>query len=117
MSAEWITYKGKSILLIKYSGLSPTEQIEQIKKATQILIDTKATNNLTLTDLHDTPINQDFVATANEKGKISGPLTKKAAIVGIQGIKKILLKAVNTMSGNQREPFATIEEAKEWLVK
>jgi len=117
MSAEWITHKGKRILYIKYSGLSASEQLDQIRQATQILVETKSNDNLTLTDVVGTHVNQDFIDLAKEQGKISRPYTKKAAIIGIEGVRKILLRAVNRVSGNVREPFPTMEEAKEWLVK
>jgi hypothetical protein len=117
MSIEWITHEGKKILYIKYSGLSYSEQLEQIERATQILVDTKTNDNLTLSDLTHSHINQDFVNLAKEKGKISAPFTKKAAVIGIEGVRKILLEVVNKISGNLRVPFSTIEEAKDWLVK
>jgi hypothetical protein len=116
MSAEWINYQGKKILFIDYSGLTPPEQLEQIRKAAQMLADTKATDNLSLTNVSNTRVSQEFIELAKEQGKISAPFTKKAAIVGITGIRKIILKAVNTVSGNPRVPFDTIEQAKEWLV-
>lgn len=117
MSIEWITHKGKKILYIKYSGLSESEELEQVRRATQILVDTKSTGNLTLTDVTNSRINQDFVDLAKEKGKISAPYTKKAAIVGIEGVRRFLLEVVNKVSGNKRVPFSTIEEAKDWLVQ
>ncbi len=116
MSVEWIDHKGKKILYIKYTGLSPEQQLAQIEKATKTLVDTGKKDNLTLTDVREINVTQDFLDLAKVQGKISGPVTQKAAIVGIEGIRKILLKAVNTVSGNPREPFATVEEAKDWLV-
>jgi hypothetical protein len=62
-------------------------------------------------------INQDFVNLAKEKGKMSAPFTKKAAIIGIEGVRKILLEVVNKISGNIRVPFSTKEEALDWLVE
>jgi hypothetical protein len=117
MSIEWIDHKGKKILYINYMGLSSAERLAQIEKAAQTLVDTGKKDNLTLSDLRDTLVDQEFVDLSKAKGKISGQYTKKAAVLGIEGMKKILLKAVNAFSGNPREPFSTIEEAKEWLTK
>jgi len=117
MGAEWITHKGKRILYIKYSGISPSEQLDLIKKATKILLDSGATDNLTLTDVTNTFVSKEFVELAKEKGGESKAVTKKAAIVGIEGIRKLLLQVVNTVSGNSRKPFDSIEEAKDWLVE
>jgi hypothetical protein len=117
MSIEWIEHKGKRILYIKYSGLSDSEQLEQVTRASQMLVDTNVKDNLTLSDVRDTHVNQAFVDLAKEKGKISGPVTRKAAIIGIEGVRKYILMAVNRISGNVRVPFSTIEEAKNWLVE
>lgn len=117
MGAEWITHKGNKILYIKYTGHTPDEQLELIKTATKMLLDTKVKDNLTLSDVKNIYVNKEFIALAKEKGKESGVVTKKAAIVGIKGLKKILLKAVNGISGNPRKPFDTIEKAKDWLVE
>ena len=117
MSIEWLDHKGKKILYIKYTGLSPSEKLDQIDKAVKILSETHKTDNLTLTDMSETFVDEEFLNKSKEQGKISKNYTKKAAIVGIEGIKKLLLKTVNAFSGNPREPFNTIEEAKEWLIK
>jgi hypothetical protein len=117
MSIDWITHKGKMILYINYAGLAPEEELEQIRKATQTLVDTNNNSNLTLTDMRNALLNRNFVELAKEQGRISRHYTKKAAILGVDGIRKILLKAVNSFSGNPRVPFATMEEAKDWLVE
>jgi hypothetical protein len=44
-------------------------------------------------------------------------MQKKAAIIGIDGIRQLLLKVVNSVSGNPRVPFSTIAEAKDWMAK
>jgi hypothetical protein len=80
-------------------------------------VDTKEKSNLTLSDLRNARIDQAFVDLSKEQGKISREYTKKAAVLGVDGVRKILLKAVNMVSGNPREPFSTMEEAKDWLVK
>lgn len=117
MSVEWVDHKGKKILHIKYAGLSDEAMLEQMKNATNMLVNTKSEENLVLTDMLDCFLNEKFVALAKEQGKISLPFSKKSAIVGVTGIKKILLKGVNAISPKSRVPFDTIEEAKDWLVQ
>ncbi len=117
MSIEWIDHKGKKILYINYAGLTPKEELDQIEKATQMLVDTKIKENLTLSDLRGALIDKEFMDSSQEHGKISRNYTRKAAVLGVEGVRKILLRAVNSFSGNPREPFSTIEEAMDWLVK
>ncbi len=117
MSIEKISYKDKIILCIKYTGLSPEQMQEQIKTATKMIIDSRANDNLVLTDMSDCFVNEDFIELAKRQGKLSLPFCAKSAIVGLTGIKKMLLKGVNAISPKSRIPFDTIEEAQEWLVQ
>ncbi len=117
MGAEWIFHKGKKILYINYNNLQKEEQLELIRKATQILLDSGSKQNLTLSDIRNITVSQEFVDLAKKMGKQSGVVTKKAAVVGVQGIRKVLLQTVNRFSGNPRKPFDTIEEAKDWLAE
>jgi hypothetical protein len=117
MSAEWILHKGKKILYIDYQKLNNEEQLALIRKATQMLLDSGSQENLTLSDVRGIVVSPEFVELAKEMGKQSGIITKKAAIVGIEGLRKVILHGVNKISGNIREPFNTVEEAKDWLVE
>lgn len=117
MSIEWISYKNVKILHIKYSGLSQEAMCDQIRAATKAIVDTKSTENLVITDMQDCFVNEAFVELAKQQGKISLPFCKKSAIVGITGIKKLILNTINALSPKPRVPFDTLEAAKEWLAQ
>ena len=117
MSANWISHKGKNILLIDYNGLDLQQQLDQIRTATKILLDTGKKDNLTISDVRNITISNEFTELAKTMGKQSGQVTKKAAALGVSGIRKVILQAVNAFSGNPRRPFDTLEEAKDWLVE
>jgi hypothetical protein len=116
MGAEWIEHKGKKILYIKYGGLKPEQMLDLILQATQMIVDAKSDQVLSLTDVTGCYVSKEFVELSKKQSKISLPLTKKAAIVGVTGLKKILLEAVNKFSPKSRVPFETLEEARDWLV-
>ena len=44
-------------------------------------------------------------------------MEKKTAAIGITGIQNILLQAYNAFSKDKIVPFATEQEAKDWLIK
>jgi hypothetical protein len=121
MGAEWIEHKGKRILYIKYGGLKPQEMLDLILTATQMIVEAKSKSRfmeiLSLSDLTGCYTGQEFMDLSKKQGMISLPLTKKAAVVGITGIKSILFRAVNSVAPNPRVPFDTVEEALDWLVK
>jgi hypothetical protein len=115
MSIEWIEYKGKKILYIKYGDMDQSKMLDQIKEATKTIVSSGSSEILSLSDLTGCYINEAFLELTKSESKTSLPLTKKAAVVGIIGIKKLLLNAVNAFTIKARKPFDTIEEAKEWL--
>lgn len=117
MSAEWIDYKTKKILYIKYKDLTPEQMLVQIKEASKMLRESNSKENLSLTDMTGCFVNEEFLDLAKKEGKTSLTYTKKTAIVGVTGIKKLLLQTVNAISPLSRKPFDDIQSAKDWLIK
>jgi hypothetical protein len=117
MGAQWIEHKGKKILYVQYGGLKPDQMLDLVRQATQMILDSKSNEVLSLSDLTGCFTSKEFVDLSKKQGAISLPHTKKAAVVGITGLKGLLLKAVNEFTPKQRVPFDTVEEAKDWLVK
>jgi len=117
MGAEWITHKGKKIIYINYADLKSDEMVKLVEKATQMIVDTKVNDNLVLTDVNNAVVSEEFMEAAKKNSKISLPLSKKSAIVGVTGMKKILLVTINRFSAKPRVPFDDLEKAKDWLVE
>jgi predicted dinucleotide-utilizing enzyme len=117
MSIEWVTHKGKKILHIKYAGLTPEAMCDQIRTATKTIVETGKEDNLVVTDMVGCFVNSDFVELAKEQSKISMLHCKKSAIVGLSGIKNMLLKAVNAISPKSRVPFDDLGKAMDWLAE
>lgn len=114
-----IIYKGKSILYFDYRGLnknSEAEFIKTIEDAAAFMVK-QGPNQLVISDLRDTFGTSDVVNKFKEVAKITRQVRKKGAVIGITGIKAVLLKAVNMFSNSNLLPFDTPEQAKEWLVK
>jgi hypothetical protein len=116
MPANWIEYKGKEILFIDYRGLGMDESLETLEQVEKIITERKE-KVLILVDTRDTYTSAEFMARLKETGKQMRPLMKKQAIVGITGLKAILLDAYNRFTGASLRPFSTLAEAKEWLVR
>jgi hypothetical protein len=59
-----------------------------------------------------------FMAHVKETALELKPKQKKVAMVGMTGIKEILLQAYNKIVGvTNQKLFDTVEQAKEWLVE
>ena len=117
MGAQWISHKGKKILYVEYGKLSLPEMVALVKKAAAMIVASGSSQNLILTNMTDAFANNEFLAVAKEQSKLSLPLTKKNAIVGVTGVKKVLLSGINAFTSKPRVPFDTVEQAKDWLVQ
>ncbi|MFH1459565.1 MAG: STAS/SEC14 domain-containing protein [Candidatus Omnitrophota bacterium] len=115
---RWIDYKGKKILVHDYSELKGFNRGgEQVLNEVSNFIDKLTENNiLELIDVRNSYGDLDSIKKMKEMSKKMQPHVKKCAIIGVTGVKKVLLDTINVFSQRQIKPFATEEEAKEWLV-
>ena len=116
MPVTTINYRNKDIVLVDYTPCKTKEEmIDTIRLTAQVF---KATPGkiLTLSDFTGTFGSKEFM---DESKKLSVEIfrakTEKAAVIGITGVKKVLLKSFNAFSIN-KIPFETKEEALEYLV-
>ena len=114
---NWIEHEGKAILYEDYTNLQGPEIADLVPLITQITLEENYKDILLLLDLRNSFANKDATDAFGESGKISKSLLKKTAALGITGLKKILLNAVNRISSVEARAFNSEEEAKEWLIK
>ncbi len=112
----WEDYKGKEILIDDYSGLRATEMAELIPAITHLTFETGKKDILLIVDVSNAFANKEAVAQFGESGNISKHLLTKTAVLGISGVKKILLNVVNRLTSLDAKPFDSAEEAKEYLI-
>jgi hypothetical protein len=111
-----IKYKGKEIIYVNYGGLREPAMIETLNQVEQIILsDNKP--HLQLINISDAFATPGYMAAAKIFGKKTQSLTSKSAIVGITGVKALLLRSYNLVSGGKLKAFGTEEEAKEYLVQ
>jgi hypothetical protein len=118
--ARFIDYKGKEIYFVDYTNIKSTEEfIKVIKGANEFLEKARMIGKkdiLLLVDVTGSYVYGEVLDALKESGKLYKTLTKKEAVLGITGAKKILLKVVQLFTGMQLHPFDSIDEAKEWLI-
>ena len=80
------------------------------------VISTKPENSLlTLTDVTNARFNEEVGDGMKQFSAHNKPYVKAAAVVGITGLKKIILGAVMAFSKRNLESFDDEEQAKRWL--
>ena len=111
-----LQHKGKEILYIDYGGLKEPEMIILIKEVENVILsDNKP--HLQLVNMTNAFATSGYMIAAKEFGKNTQHLTHKSAILGVTGVKALLLKSYNLVSGVNLRAFKTIEEAKDYLVE
>ncbi len=114
---EKMTYNGQDILLFNYIGLRGEQLLERIKANTRRIIQAERNAFLVLSDFTNTYATDDIMEyLQSDEGQAAAAKTTKAAVVGVTGIKKVLLNAYNQVAHAQTRAFPDIESAKEYLV-
>ena len=117
MPVKYIQYKGKTILYIDYRNMTGNEGIATLHEEEKE-VRTWTQPGLVLNDFRNSKATSEFMAEAKRLGKeLFSAMEKKTAAIGVTGIQNILLQAYNAFSKDKLVPFATEEEAKEWLIK
>lgn len=116
MAISWIEYKGTKILYTDYRGLNVEQMVKQLDETASMMSKLAAKVN-TLANFEGVGVPPEFMKRAKELGKSHfEPKTAKSAILGIDGLKALLLKAYNTFTGATMQPFPSEAAAKEYLV-
>jgi len=113
---KWIEYKEVKILINDYSNLTGENFIETLQILTEHFLKQNYEDILLLLDIRNSYSNMEIIEALNISSKRIKPFVKKSAVLGVTGVKKILLSVVNKISSLGAKPFVSEEEAKEWLI-
>jgi hypothetical protein len=120
MPVKYVQYKGKTIFYVDFRNMTG----EQTKEAIATLDEeakemrTWKQKGLILNDFRNAKATTEFMSYAKKLGKeVFAAKVRKSAAIGITGVQSILLQAYNAFAQDKIVPFATEEEAKEWLIK
>jgi hypothetical protein len=119
MAIKWIEHHGQQILYIDYRDCKSEQEMillleEQAKWAKG---SPKAV--LILSNVTNTTITSEFMNRSKQYGKeIFITKTKKSAVVGIIGMKSILMQGYQMFTGAKNaRPFQNESEALDWLIQ
>jgi len=118
MRSRWITHRGKAIFYCDYSGFRDDVQALEAENREVIAELTRQAPDsvLELVDVRGSIGSRDAVNLLKASASKTRPHIRKSAVVGVEGMVKVLAQAVSRFSGLGITLFATEEEAKDWLV-
>ena len=117
MPITWIDYKGRRILYADYRGLKSEDLMLKNLEAEAAAYENCHTKILSLNDYRDTFVSKSFMGKVTELGKATKDKTLKAAVLGITGLKGILLNGYASITGQAVRAFDDEISAKEYLVR
>jgi hypothetical protein len=117
MKSKWITHKGEQILFVDLSSFGRHLDAfrEELMEVEAVAYQQPEESLLVLTDIQDTVVSSEVMNFAKESSARTAKYIRKEAIIGVSGIRQVLLDAVSRFSGRQFAAFDDIEAAKDWL--
>jgi hypothetical protein len=114
---RFIEHLSRRLLFLDFSYCRAEEVLKLIEDAEKFIRVQPPHSLLTLTDVTGTKYNLEVTQAMKEFTNGNKPHIKAAAVVGIDGLKKIVYEAIMRFSGRNVPVFPDIEKAKEWLVE
>jgi hypothetical protein len=113
---QFVTYKGKRILIQDCSNLNPgAEFTKMIKKARNMIAAEPEGSVLSIFDATGCSFNTDSLNEMKEFTSNNTPFIKKATVVGMNGLLQVALSTIAKFTGRDFSTFKTREEAMEYL--
>ena len=116
-SAKFIEYNGTRILMFDFAQCELEEMVPVIREGKQLIAAEPEKSVLTLTDVTGARNNSAAARVMKELAAYNKPYVKAAAVVGLDGLKRIALEAVARFSGRNLTAFDDIEKAMVWLAQ
>jgi len=90
-----INYKETEIIYVDYRDLKEDNLIKLIKLVDDVIVESNKKNILKLNDVRGQYTSASVLSEIKRSSKLQNPYIKKSAYLGIVGVKKILLSAIN----------------------
>ncbi len=114
--SKWLTYKDKQIYFQDYRNLRGDEIARLIPAFTEVELNLVKEGSVQLLDFTNSFATKEAITALSNVANLTKHLYEKTAVLGITGIKKILLNAVNKVTNLGAKAFINLEEAQEWLI-
>jgi cytochrome oxidase Cu insertion factor (SCO1/SenC/PrrC family) len=116
MPFSYIEHKGEKILFIDYSKCKTIDEMLKLLNDVRREYEKSNESFLVLNDFTGANPSNDFVEQAKKYKELFDDKTAKTAVIGIVGLKRLLLNGYNVFVTKKQVPFDTKEEALDYLV-
>ena len=100
-------YNGRKIIFLDLNGVPPEGIKSRVELAKTLIFASQPNSVLLLTDFRDMRYDRERTEYAKQVSKDIKPFVKKSALLGIEGLKKIIMQSLMVFSGRTNmKPFA-----------
>ncbi len=113
-----LNYKGKVIVCVDVTDLEIQRKSEFhsiLAQAGERIRKNSPKSQLIITNVKGTRFDKEMAEYMKEYAKGNNPYVKASAVVGLEGLQKIIFTAIRTFTGRDFHIAGTMEEAQEWL--
>jgi hypothetical protein len=117
MKSGFTTHREKQIFICDYSnfGSDSAALISEMTAAEAFIISQPENSLLVLMDARNSVASTDVVKAIKNGSSKTRTHISRLAIIGVTGVRKIILDAVTRVSGQEATLFDDPEKAKDWL--
>jgi hypothetical protein len=114
---RFLTHQGKQVLLVDYSGCARQTVLDILKQRQSIVLAQPPGSVLLLVDVTGSQFSKDEIEEVKKVAVLERSRVKRAAVVGVESVPKVLVDAVQTFAVRDYHPCPTREAALDWLVQ
>jgi len=116
-SCEWIQHKGKNILYMKIASETAEELKERLESIKPVVVKEPPKSILCIADVINGKFNPEMTQMLKDFTKHNEPYIKMTALIGVEGLKKVIYSGVLLFTGRKNLILKdTKEQAMDWLV-
>ncbi|HET9839888.1 MAG TPA: hypothetical protein VFR84_16795 [Candidatus Angelobacter sp.] len=114
---RFLEHAGQRVLFINYSHCDVAMLKAVAEEGHRVIAEQEPNSVLTLNDVTGTTFDKESVAVLQEKVAANAPYVRRAAVVGISGLQRLIYEGVQALSRRRIPNFETRQEALAWLVR
>ena len=114
---RFIEHRGRRVLFINYSHCD-VAMLKAVAEEGHRAIAREAPNSvLTLNDVTGTTFDKESVAVLQAKVAANAPYVRRAAVIGISGLQRLIYEGVQAFTKRRLHLFESRQEALDWLTQ
>jgi hypothetical protein len=114
---RFIEHQGQRVLFINYSHCDVAMLKAVAEEGHRVIAREQPDSVLTLNDVTGTTFDKESVAVLQSKVAANAPYVRRAAVIGISGLQRLIYEGVQAFSRRRIPLFEDRQEALNWLVK